>query len=214
MLRWSATRLWRNGRWLAGSTIMSWAGNSGLIPFAGATLGVGASGSLRALQVLMSPPFQVNVVLSSLIIPACARRLRVGGGITATRAALLATALFGGIAGTYSLVVTFGGEWLFRFLFGANAEGVPPVAIALTALGFALESAKLGCYVVSISLGDTLLAPIGQVVSLVSTFALLLILFRPFGLLGIVAAVAIGNNMGTLAVVAYFRGFVRRTRVR
>lgn len=209
MLVWSASRLWRTGRWLLISSEISWLGNYGVVVFIGTILGVNSSGTLRAILMLNAPMGQLTNVMLSIIIPKVAAALRRDRTISWWRLATKTMLLLGLANGLYALIVTVFGEVLLPHLFGDSATGVTWVPIALATFGYAFESVRYGCNVVLFASGRTRILTVSQTVALLSSAIAIPLAAFYFGLTGVVGAMAMANNIGTLIVVAYFFYVVR-----
>ena len=210
LLGWSGLRLWMTGRWLTVSAVMSWMGNLGIIPLAGIMIGFSASGTLRAIQTLVVPMFQLNQVITSIIIPSSAKELRASPTNTGCFIALKSMVLFGIPTMLYSTAATLYGDQVFRTLFGENLLHVTNVIIAVATFGYAAESIKSGLNIVLISAGRTKALFVAQVISLLCAFILLFCLSYSFGILGVVIAMTVANNISTATSVHFFLEFARK----
>ena len=64
-----ARSLFRSGRWLLGSSLVSWVGSQGVIPLAAMVAGPAGGGVLRALFNIVAPVSVINVAINQLIVP-------------------------------------------------------------------------------------------------------------------------------------------------
>ena len=68
-----ARSLFRSGRWLLGSSLVSWVGSQGVIPLAAMVAGPAGGGVLRALFNIVAPVSVINVAINQLIVPRLAK---------------------------------------------------------------------------------------------------------------------------------------------
>lgn len=208
MLWWTMQSLWRTGRWILVTSVMSWAGNLGVVPLVGLISSVSLSGTLRAVQTLTTPMSQLNMVLMSIIVPNAARKLRDRTSAEPLMIAVQTASLIGGFACIYSLFVTSAGRPLFHLLFGATANGMTRWVVGAAAFGYALESIRFGVNAVLLGLGRTRILFYSQCCATTS-----LIIVLPFaahfgGLLGMVLTMTAANNLGSMISASYFLRYV------
>jgi O-antigen/teichoic acid export membrane protein len=196
MRKWLQVRIWRTGRWVFATSAISWAGNLGIIPLAGAIAGLSASGSLRTLQTLTTPLSQANAVITSILVPSAAMK-KASNEALLMRAAE-AMRFFIPLSVLYAIVVAVLGTTFFNAVFGRSFHDVNHLAIVVAVFGYSIESFRFSFNVPLLAMGKTKILFVSQCASIASLIGLLPLFYHIFGFLGMPMAMTAANNVGTL----------------
>ena len=202
LLGWCAHRLRRDGLWLFGTSLLSWAGNMGLVPFVGLTADLSAAAGLRVVQTIVSPISQLMSVLISHLLPRTTLRLAREnpaahlGIINEVVATLLTVSI------SVALLMTLLAH-PFLAAFGKNYTSIATWVIALGCIGFALESSKMAFNILLLYRRKAQVILVGQVVACTVSFAFAYLLYPTAGLAGLVFASVAGNLSNTVLVTVY-----------
>jgi O-antigen/teichoic acid export membrane protein len=109
---------WQFGRWLSASSVCYWVGAAGYLPIVGGIIGLEAAGAMRAVQALFQPLDQVIASLGLLLVPAVARRGRLGGLPTIRLWSQRISAAYASAAALYGVVLTAAATWVLHLLYG------------------------------------------------------------------------------------------------
>ncbi|WP_426042979.1 lipopolysaccharide biosynthesis protein [Brevundimonas sp. TWP2-3-4b1] len=200
LLLWLAARLIHTGHWVSLSSALSWLGNLGVIPVTAMLAGLEASGVLRAVQTVVSPMSQANAVVSSVLVPRLAkanRERRPSSPWPAIVIYLIASV-------PYALTMSLAGTPLLTRLFGPDFAAAGGAVIAVATFGYAIESIRFGLNASMLADGRTRFLFISQCVALSTLAVILPYMSVQFGVLGVVLAMTIANNAGTLFTLTAF----------
>lgn len=144
VLTWLITRLLREGRWFAATSLTYWISSIGLIPLCGLLIGLEASASLRLMLVVFAPLSQLNASLLSVKLPGAALTLRHNDRamfLSLTRSNAM---LFGGLSALYGGAAALLGVPILAWLVSDRGFDVSEVNMALMALAMSLDGIWLG----------------------------------------------------------------------
>jgi O-antigen/teichoic acid export membrane protein len=189
-LAWLRTHAVPLGRWLALAIAVLAAGQQAVVVIVAALLGAEAVGGLRAGQVLFAPTTVLIPALGLPILPVLTRE-----AANSLRRATVSAARYGLIALTlvaaYMLAAALLRDHLLTWVFGASFQQFRDLIFPY-GVGQLLQAQALG-YAILIRVtrhGKTLLAC--QLISTVSTIALVAILSTNYGVNGVAWALAVG----------------------
>ena len=204
LIRWLVLKLWDSGRWVVLSSAISWAGNLGVIPLAGIFGGLGQSGAFRTVQTVIAPMGQATNVVQSVLVPDLSLKARAGQRVFGANQLIGSIALFVLVTFPYSLLILLFGASLYKKLFG-NVQGpVTGLVLGIAVIGYCIESIKMGVNTSLLATGRTKFMLYSQILSILSLLAILPILVKSFGFMGLVLATTLANNVGTILLLVYW----------
>ena len=111
---------WRYGRWAMATSVIGWIPGYSYYAVLPASLGLEASGALRALANLPLPVLQAISSLSMLLLPLLVRRRHEGGHRQMTRTLLIFLGLFFAGSSLYGLTLWLFRDQAFQFFYGGK----------------------------------------------------------------------------------------------
>ena len=111
---------WRYGRWFIGTTFFYWFSGPAYVPIVAAIGGTAEAGIFRAVQNLFLPLAQVQVALTSLLLPRMSARRLVHGTGDLVRIMGYTTVGFGILALGYVAPVVIGPDIIVELLYGTG----------------------------------------------------------------------------------------------
>jgi O-antigen/teichoic acid export membrane protein len=181
-----ARSLFRSGRWLLGSSLVSWVGSQGVIPLAAMVAGPAGGGVLRALFNIVAPVSQINVAINQLIVPWLAESAARSDGPTIRKHVSAVMVLFVVLALGFSVILV---GWPVQILafFYRSAEIVLAAPLMWPfAFLVVTESVNQATTVALLAMNRTRVMMFVRVAGLIAFLSSALILQRELGLGGIV----------------------------
>jgi O-antigen/teichoic acid export membrane protein len=114
---------WRYGRWVTGSTVLSWVNGAIYLPLLGLFGGLAQAGAFQALQNLIRPLQQTFTSLGVLFLPHLSRQRteQAKGNFRRTVGRIIAVNV--AISVAYLLPLLFAREWIIAFLYRRSYYG-------------------------------------------------------------------------------------------
>jgi O-antigen/teichoic acid export membrane protein len=195
---------WKYGRWLVGSTALNSVSNQAQMFLVAGALGLGAAGTLRAMQTPALVMVQIIAATGLLVLPAFSYDFGLGSIDRMRRnATRVSVALTGGTLTFAALLTPFAGraeQILFGGKYAADAWLMPILALVPAALG-----ASTGC---SMALRasqrphfDLVASAIAAPVALISA----IVLMHWWGLAGAAASVVLGYLTSSITTCWVYR---------
>jgi len=134
---------WRYGRWVMGSTIVTWISGYGYYVLVGALLPMHDVAALRALRNLTEPCYRAMASIILLVLPWASSRFAEEGIAGLKRRTRQLNLLFGGSALAYFLFICLFGDRVMNLLYAGRYNGSSHLLILATA-PLVLIAASLG----------------------------------------------------------------------
>lgn len=134
---------WRYGRWVMGSTIVTWISGYGYYVLVGALLPMQDVAALRALRNLTEPCYRAMAAIILLVLPWASSRFAEEGIAGLKRRTRQLNLLFGGSALVYFLFICLFGDHVMNLLYAGRYNGSSHLLILATA-PLVLIAASLG----------------------------------------------------------------------
>lgn len=134
---------WRYGRWVVGSTIVTWISGNAYYVIVGALLPMRDVATLRALRNLTEPCYRAMAAIILLVLPWAASRLAEEGRRGLQRRIRQLNWLFGGSALFYFAIICVFGTRVMRLLYGGRYDE-PLILLVLATAPLVLIAASLG----------------------------------------------------------------------
>jgi O-antigen/teichoic acid export membrane protein len=134
---------WRYGRWVMGSTIVTWVSGYGYYVLVGALLPMQDVAALRALRNLTEPCYRAMAAIILLALPWASARYAEEGRPGLQRRTRQLNGLFGGSALVYFAAVCLFRNWVMSFLYAGRYNESSHLLVLATA-PLVLIAASLG----------------------------------------------------------------------
>jgi O-antigen/teichoic acid export membrane protein len=134
---------WRYGRWVMGSTLVTWISGYGYYVLVGMLLPMQDVAALRALRNLTEPCYRAMAAIILLVLPWASSRFSEEGRRGLQRRTLQLNLLFGGSALLYFATVALFGNKLMGLLYAGRYNGSANLLLLATA-PVVLIAASLG----------------------------------------------------------------------
>jgi O-antigen/teichoic acid export membrane protein len=134
---------WRYGRWVMGSTLVTWISGYGYYVLVGMLLPMQDVAALRALRNLTEPCYRAMAAIILLVLPWASSRYSEEGRRGLQRRTLQLNLLFGGSALVYFATVALFGNKLMGLLYAGRYNGSSNLLLLATA-PVVLIAASLG----------------------------------------------------------------------
>lgn len=134
---------WQYGRWVMGSTIVTWVSGNAYYVIVGAMLPMHDVAALRALRNLTEPCYRAMAAIILLVLPWASSRLVEEGLEGLRRRTRQLNFLFGGAALIYFAALCLFGKSVMRLLYSGRYDGFSSLLLLATA-PLVLIAASLG----------------------------------------------------------------------
>jgi O-antigen/teichoic acid export membrane protein len=134
---------WRYGRWVMGSTLVTWIPGYGYYVLVGMLLPMQDVAALRALRNLTEPCYRAMAAIILLVLPWASSRYSEGGGRGLQRRAFQLNLLFGGSALVYFAALCLFGDKIMSLLYAGRYNGSSHLLLLAT-VPVVLIAASLG----------------------------------------------------------------------
>lgn len=196
-----AREQWRFGSWLLGSAALTWLSRDAFYVFAFAVMGAPETAVLRAAANVVAPIDQAITALGIFTLPMVARLARGGEPDDAQRAAWRLSAVAGGAAIGWLLVVALAGQPVMRVLYGGGYAGQGNLLVLL-ALVPVLRALGAGPLIALLAQRRSATVFSVNAVATAATLGLTVLLARHLGLAGLATGWII---FGSLQLVLWHR---------
>jgi O-antigen/teichoic acid export membrane protein len=199
---------WKYGKWLFASAILGLGIPDLQVILLSRLVDLQSAGALRAMMNFIQPLAQLLTVLSVYSLPGLARRMKQNGISRGLRHALFFPAAIIGVAVLYAGALLVLGNWLELLLYGGRMASylsyLPLLALAavLSAVGVSFSTLLRAA---QNSQHQLIAGVTGTVVGIGSA----LLLLKPYGLGGAIAAMILANGASSLWIVATYLWMAR-----
>ena len=202
---------WKYGRWVAGTTFVSWISGGAYYVLVGALLRMEDVAALRALQNFVLPMTQFITAITLLLLPWASAQLAEHGAAAFEANVRRITLLF--VAGTavYLACIVLFGHWLMETVYAGRYARVAYL-LPLASLPLLMGAASQGPSIALAAMQAPSKVFCGYAVAATATILVGVPLTHYRGLVGAMSAMVLSSFACFTVVIYYYKSGLRRLR--